>query len=118
MRLPVRSLPWALFNPWKRSCLAQFTGPWPYLPALSQIGVNDLLIPLGLDFESYGTARMMARDAKEARSIVGKVDAPDGVTNGLVLVERLPLKLSTSLMLRVFRYVESTSLPFRRILRS
>ena len=63
------------------------------LPAtLRQVGVADLLIPLGLDFESYGTARMMARDAKEARRIIGKVDPPVGVKGGLVLLEYLPFR--------------------------
>ena len=58
---------------------------------LRQVGVDDLLIPLGLDFESQGMVRMMALDAKETRSIVGMVNAPDGVRSGLVLVERLPV---------------------------
>ena len=63
----------------------------PALPAeLRQVGVSDLLISLGLDFESYGTARMMARDSCAARRIVGKVDPPVGSTGGLVLLENLP----------------------------
>ena len=60
--------------------------------ALRQVGVSDLLIPLGLDFDSYGTARMMARDAKEARRIIGKVDPPVGVKGGLVLLECLSVR--------------------------
>ncbi len=61
------------------------------LPAtLRQIGVTDFLGPLGLDFESYGTVRMMTRSANEARRIVGKVDSPVGAKGGLVLLECLP----------------------------
>ena len=60
--------------------------------ALQQIGVADLLSPLGLDFESYGTARMMARNANEARRIIGKVDPPAGVKGCLVLLECLPYR--------------------------
>ena len=61
------------------------------LPAtLRQIGVADLLSPIGLDFESYGTARMMARVANEARRVIGKVDPPVGAMGGLVLLECLP----------------------------
>ena len=61
------------------------------LPAtLRRIGVADLLSPVGLDFESYGTARMMARSANEARRIIGTVDPPVGAQSGLVLLERLP----------------------------
>ena len=49
------------------------------LPAsLRQIGVADLLSPAGLDFESYGTARMMARFANDARRLIGTVEPPDG----------------------------------------
>ncbi len=63
----------------------------PALPAeLQQVGATDLLIPLGLDFESYGTARMMARDARTARRIIGQIDPPVGGTGGLVLLENLP----------------------------
>ena len=61
------------------------------LPAtLRQIGVADLLIPRGLDFESYGTARMMAGSAKRSRQIIGNIDPPDGAEGGPVLFERLP----------------------------
>ena len=63
----------------------------PALPAtLRRIGIDDLLSPRGLDFESYGTARMMARSANEARQVIGNVDPPDGANGGLVLLERLP----------------------------
>lgn len=65
--------------------------------ALRQIGVDDLLVPLGLDFESYSTARMMARDAKETRRIIGKVDPPVGVKGGLVLLECLPFRAGAEL---------------------
>ena len=68
----------------------QWTADLPV--TLRQIGVTDLLSPLGLDFESYGTARMMARDANEARRIIGKVDPPVGVKGALVLLECLPLR--------------------------
>ena len=61
------------------------------LPAtLRQVGVVDLLSPRGLDFESYGTARMMAGSADEVRRIRGNVDRPDGAEGGLVLLEGLP----------------------------
>ena len=61
------------------------------LPAtLRRIGVADLLIPCGLDFESYGTARMMAGSAKPARQIIGSIDPPDGSNRGRVLLEGLP----------------------------
>ena len=60
------------------------------LPAtLRQIGVADLLSPCGFDFEFYGTARMMAGSARQARQIVGKIDPPDG-DGGHVLLECLP----------------------------
>ena len=60
------------------------------LPAtLRQIGVADLLTPRGLDFESYGTARMMVQSAKQARHIIGSVDPPDGAKGGPVLLECL-----------------------------
>ena len=65
--------------------------------ALRQIGVDDLLMPLGLDFESYSTARMMARDPSEARRIIGTVDPPAGVRDGLVLLECLSLGARTEL---------------------
>ena len=61
------------------------------LPAtLRQIGVADLLIPRGLDFESYGTARMMAGSAKEGRQIIGNIDPLDGAKGGSGLLECLP----------------------------
>ena len=61
------------------------------LPAtLRQIGVADLLSPLGLDLESYGTARMMARSANEVRQIIGSFNPPDGAKGGLALLECLP----------------------------
>ena len=63
----------------------------PALPAtLRRIGIDDLLSPRGLDFESYGTARMMARSANEARQVIGNVDPPDGAKGGFVLIECLP----------------------------
>ena len=61
------------------------------LPArLRQIGVADLLIPRGLDLESYGTARMMSGSVKHARQIIGNIDPPDGAKGGPVRLERLP----------------------------
>ena len=57
--------------------------------ALRQVGVADLLSPLGLDFESYGTARMMARAPHEERLIAGTVHPPPGAEGGLIL-ECLP----------------------------
>jgi len=61
------------------------------LPALlRQVGVEDLLVPLDLDLESYGTARMMARDAEEVREVVGKFASPTCGNSDIVLVERLP----------------------------
>ena len=68
------------------------------LPArLRQTGVADLLSPSGLDFESYGTARMMARSANEATHFVGKVDAPDGAQGGFILLECLPSRVAAEL---------------------
>lgn len=58
--------------------------------ALREVGVADLLSPCGLDFESYGTARMMAGSAKRARQIIGHIDPVGGAKEGLVLVECLP----------------------------
>ncbi len=58
--------------------------------ALRQVGVADLLSPIGLAFESYGTARMMARSPHEERRIVGKVDPPPGAEGGFALLECLP----------------------------
>ena len=57
---------------------------------LRQIGVTNYLRPLGLDFDPYGTVRMMTRSANEARRIVGKVASPVGAKGGLVLLECLP----------------------------
>ena len=58
--------------------------------ALRQIGVADILSPLGLDFESYGTARMMARSANDARRTIAKIDPPIDAEGGPVLIECLP----------------------------
>ena len=63
----------------------------PALPAtLREIGVAELVRPRGLDFESYGTARMLARSAKETRRIIGRVDPPVGAKGGVMLLECLP----------------------------
>ncbi len=68
------------------------------LPAtLCQIGVSDLLSPLGLDFESYGTARMMARSANDARRVIGAIDTPVGAKSHGGLVECLPLRAAAEL---------------------
>ena len=68
------------------------------LPAtLRQIGVADLLNPRGLDFGSYGTARMMARCADEARPIRGSVASPDGAEDGIVLLECLSSRVVAEL---------------------
>ena len=68
------------------------------LPAtLRQIGVADLLSPRGLDFGSYGTARMMARSANEAITVRGGVASPDGADDGLVLLECLPSRVVAEL---------------------
>ncbi len=64
---------------------------------LRQTGVTNCLMPLGLDFESYGTARMMTRSANEARRIVGKVASPVGAKGGLVLLECLTSRAATEL---------------------
>ena len=58
--------------------------------ALRQVGTAELLNPCGLSFESYGTARMMARCPDEARQAIGTVRPPDGETGRSVLLERLP----------------------------
>lgn len=58
--------------------------------ALRQVGVAELLNPCGLAFESYGTARMMARSADEVRQAIGAVRPPRGETGGEVLLERSP----------------------------
>ena len=65
---------------------------WPAgLPAtLRQVGVADLLRPYGLDFETYGTARMMAGSAEHARQIIGNIDAASGAKERPVLLECLP----------------------------
>ena len=65
--------------------------------ALRQIGVSHCLMPFGLDFESYGTVRMMTRSANEARRIVGQVDSPVGAEGGLVLLECLPSRVAAEL---------------------
>ena len=57
---------------------------------LRRIGVADLLIPRGLDFESYGTARLMAGSAKEGRQVIGNIGPLDGAKGGSVLLECLP----------------------------
>ena len=68
------------------------------LPAtLRQIGVADLLSPSGLNLECYGTARMMARSANEARHFIGKVDPPDGAKGDLILLECLPSRAAAEL---------------------
>lgn len=58
--------------------------------ALRQVGVVELLNPCGLSFESYGTARMMARSADAVRQAIGAVRPPRGETGGAVLLECLP----------------------------
>ena len=68
------------------------------LPAtLRRIGVTDLLSPCGLDFESYGTARMMARSAKVGRRIAARVESPDATVSGVMLLECLPVKVVAEL---------------------
>ena len=67
---------------------AQWTGRLP--EALRQVGATKLLNPCGLSFESYGTARMMARSADEVRQTIGAVRPPRGETRGAVLLECLP----------------------------
>ena len=67
---------------------AQWTGGLP--EALRQVGAAELLNPCGLAFESYGTARMMARSAGELRQAIGAVRPPRGETGGAVLLEWLP----------------------------
>ena len=64
---------------------------------LRQIGVTNLLSPLGLDFESYGTVRMMTRSANEARRIVGKIDSPVGAKGGIILLECIPSRVVAEL---------------------
>ena len=65
------------------------------LPAtLHQTGVTNCLTSLGLDFESYGTVRMMTRSANEARRIVGKVDSPVEAKGGCLLIECLPSRVA------------------------
>ena len=61
------------------------------LPAtLRQTGVADLLRPHGLDFESYGTARMMVGSTEQARQIIGSIDPVGGAKESPVLLECLP----------------------------
>ena len=61
------------------------------LPAtLRQIGVADLLSPCGLDFESYGTARMMVGSTEQARQIIGNIDPAGRAKESPVLLEYLP----------------------------
>lgn len=68
------------------------------LPAtLRQTGVTNCLNSLGLDFESYGTVRMMMRSANETRRIVGTVDSPVGAKGGFFLLECLPSRAATEL---------------------
>lgn len=67
---------------------AQWTAGLP--KALRQVGATELLDPSGLSFESYGTARMMARSAAEVRQAIGAVRPPHGETGGAVLLECLP----------------------------
>ena len=68
------------------------------LPAtLRQVGVADLLSPCGLDFESYGTARMMARSANAARQITGSIDSPDADESSIILLECLPSRVVAEL---------------------
>ena len=68
------------------------------LPAtLRQTGVANCLKSRGLDFESYGTVRMMMRSANEARRIVGQVESPLGAEGGPVLLECLPSRATAAL---------------------
>ncbi|MCY3774872.1 MAG: HEXXH motif-containing putative peptide modification protein, partial [Candidatus Aminicenantes bacterium] len=62
---------------------------------LQQTGVTNCLNSLGLDFESYGTVRMMMRSTNEARGIVGTVDSPLGAKGGPLLLECLPSRIAT-----------------------
>ena len=87
------------------------------LPAtLRQIGVADLLSPRGLDFESYGTARMMAGSAKQARQIIGNLHPPDGAKADPFCSSAFPPQLSPSLTLWAFRWVNPMTLRFGRVL--
>lgn len=72
---------------------AQWTGELP--EALRQVGTAELLNPCGLAFESYGTARMMARSADEVRQTIGAVGPPHGETGRPVLLECLPRQMRT-----------------------
>ena len=74
---------------------AQWTGGLP--EALRQVGTAELLNPCGLAFESYGTARMMARSADEVRQAIGAVRPPRGETGGVVLLECLPSRARAGL---------------------
>ena len=65
--------------------------------SLRQIGVADFLSPSGLDFESYGTARMLARSVSERRRLIGKVEPPDGAKGAPILLERLPPRVAAEL---------------------
>lgn len=67
---------------------AQWTRGLP--ETLRQVGAAELLNPCGLSFESYGTARMVARSADPVRRTIGAVRPPRGETGGSVLVECLP----------------------------
>ena len=65
--------------------------------ALRRTGVEELLRPCGLEFESYGTARMMAQSANEVRQVIGTVNPPGGATAQAVLLECLPARARAEL---------------------
>ena len=65
--------------------------------ALRRVGVAELLNPFDLEFESYGTARMVAQSAKEVRQTIGTVHPPNGETGGPILLECLPSRAGAEL---------------------
>jgi hypothetical protein len=66
--------------------------PWPdrFPVSLSEWGRDSMLRPIGLDLETYGTARMMGGGADGPREVVASLDVPRGGRIGRVLVEVLP----------------------------
>ena len=65
--------------------------------ALRRTGVEELLKPCGLEFRSYGTARMMAQSANEVREVIDTVGPPVGAREDLALLECLPVRASARL---------------------
>ncbi len=70
--------------------------PWPdaFPEGLATWGRDTLLRPVGLNLDTYGTARMLSRRTDEQREVVTTVDVPGVAFGGKLLVEVLPVAMA------------------------